>query len=398
MDAINPETTPTRESLAASVADQVQANCNISDAIHAGVFSICGLALRMRDLYKWEKGLPPWKEKAEEDILDWIGRREDVWDDVRDQSYQSIVINGFRSDAFDTGGINRVLETAGLYYGAGYAYSLKPTFFLGRIVQKRRVAGQPVFMLGQELSRDLLTLPAMFQDGVIVLRTESARMYLWDQIQYLKKSGKPYLQYALELCGVTENSQTALRRVLPVLFEAQAETYIHHEVGEITDQVFDREIWREIIADYPHTPVELLVRAVKDLLADTSENGTLQHLVKSRKIVSLALYAAFLDGLGREFFPEFRPAFSRYMESGDMTLVMQAVTTGYENARAMAHDIMQLYKNGKDTKGKEWVADEIGRRYLKTGNTASEAVPAGPSKPIFSRKDAKAQRKSRSDF
>lgn len=365
MDDIKQNAMPPPMIAVEDLADQVQANCDISDAIHAGVFSICGLALRMRDLYKWEKRLPPWKEKAEEDILDWIGRREDVWDDLRASLYQPIEVAGTRYEAFDTTGINRDLESSGLFYGAGYAYSLKPTFFLARITREQKIDGQRVLLLGEELARDLLTLPAMSRDGVIVLRTEAARMHLWDQIQYLKKSGKPYLQYALELCGVTENNQTALRRILPVLFDAQVETYIRHEVGEMTDRVFDRDTWREIIADYPHTPVELLVRAVKDLLADTSENGTLHYLVKSGRTLSLALYAAFLDGLGRELFPEFRPAFSRYMESGDMTPVLQAATTGHQNARAMAHDIMQLYRGGKDTKGKTWVANEISRRYLE---------------------------------
>ncbi len=366
----NPASWPVIE--AKDLASQVQANCNISDATHAGVFSICGLALRMRDLYKWEKRLPPWKEKAAEDILDWIGRREDTWDDVRESLYQPITVGGTPYDAYDTDGINRALPSTGLFYGAGYAYSLKPTFVLAEINREQTVGGQRVLHLGRELARDLLTLPAMSKDGVIVLRTDAARMYLWDQIQYLKKSGKPYLEYALAQCGVTENSQDELRKVLPRLFAAQVETYIHHEVGEMTDPVFDRETWQEIIADYPHTPVELIVRAVKDFLADTSENGTLPYLIKTGKTVSLALYAAFLDGLGRELFPEFRAAFSQYMESGDMAPVEQAVTAGYDNARVMARDIMELYRSGKDTKDKAWVAEEIGRRYLKNGHASKE--------------------------
>ncbi|MCP3953493.1 MAG: hypothetical protein GY697_14940, partial [Desulfobacterales bacterium] len=166
--------------------------------------------------------------------------------------------------------------------------------------------------------------------------------------------------YALQQCGVKGNSPEALRRILPELFAAQVETYIHHEVGEMTDRVFDRETWQAMIADFPHTPVELLVRAVKDLLADTSANGTLHHLIESGQIISLALYAAFLDGLGRELFPEFRPAFSQYLENGDMGPVVQAVATGYSNARHMAVDIIHLYRSDKDTKGKAWVAEEIG--------------------------------------
>jgi hypothetical protein len=43
-----------------SFTRQVLRNCDISDADHAGFYSICGLALRLRDLYKWENQLPPW--------------------------------------------------------------------------------------------------------------------------------------------------------------------------------------------------------------------------------------------------------------------------------------------------------------------------------------------------
>ena len=365
METLNPAVTTPAKDLSISIAKQVQANCNISDATHAGVFSICGLALRMRDLYKWEKRLPPWQEQAQEDILDWIGRREETWDDVRDRSYRPIELLGNDYDAFDTAGINQGLASAGLYYGAGYAYSLKPTFYLARIDKEQNVAGQRVIWLGEELARDLLTLPAMSRDGIIVLRTEAARMYLWDQIQYLKKSGKPYLAYALAQIGGTDQDQASLRRVLPDLFAAQAETYIRHEVGEARDDVFDRETWRQIIADYPHTPVELLVRAVKDMLADTAETGTLPYLIAKGRVVSLALYAAFLDGLGRELFPEFRAAFSRYMETGDMATVAQTVTAGHQNARRMVADIVALYREGRNGKGKAWAASEIQRRFLK---------------------------------
>ena len=41
------------------VARQILDNCEISDAQHAGLYSTCGLALRLRDLYKWEHRLNP---------------------------------------------------------------------------------------------------------------------------------------------------------------------------------------------------------------------------------------------------------------------------------------------------------------------------------------------------
>lgn len=344
------------------LAGQVMDNCNISDATHAGVFSICGLALRMRDLYKWDKKLPPWKEDASEEILDWIGRREDAWEGMTGLSYGPITISGTSYDPFDTEHINRILKPFGLFYGAGYAYSLKPTFFLARITEERKIAGQRILYLRHEMARDLMTLPAMNQDSVIVLRMDAAEMVLWDQVQYLNKSGKPFLNYVLDQMGNTENNQESLRSALPILLDAQVETYIRHEVGEITDKVFDRKIWRKIIADFPHTPVELLARAVKDLLADTSLTGALAYLVDTKNKISLGLYAAFLDGLRRKLFPEFRAAFSRFTEKEDWGLIEDAIAAGNINARETAADIIKIYGAGK---GKKRAAEEIEKRYLK---------------------------------
>ena len=62
-----------------TVVNQVVHNCNISDARYAGYYSVCGLALRLRDLYKWEKGLDPWVEDEPSKVLEWIGEREDLF-------------------------------------------------------------------------------------------------------------------------------------------------------------------------------------------------------------------------------------------------------------------------------------------------------------------------------
>ena len=62
------------------ISRQVLHNCDISDAYHAGMFSICGLALRLRDLYKWEKGLPAWEESDSAKVLEWIEAKENKWE------------------------------------------------------------------------------------------------------------------------------------------------------------------------------------------------------------------------------------------------------------------------------------------------------------------------------
>ena len=348
----------------ANLTRQVLENCEISDARHAGLYSICGLALRLRDLYKWEMGLPPWEEKDSSEILEWIEAREQRWEKCADCEYEKISIGDRTYEPFDTGGINAVVAPHGLLYGAGYARGLKPTFFLARIEGKETVEGMRVYSLGRELARDLLTLPAFLQDGCILLRQEAAKMYLWDQMFYINKSAKPALRFALKNCGLQEPYGKVLQQNLAKVLAAQRENYIYHEIGEMRDAVFDRGLWREIIAAFPHTPVEFLVRAVKDLLADTNAHGTLQHIIRNRNAASLGLYVAFFDGLAKEVFPELRPAFNVFSESHDWQVVEEAMSAGYHTAKAHAQEIMHIYRTAKQKNNKKWAQHEIEKRLL----------------------------------
>ncbi|MGD8724266.1 MAG: hypothetical protein PVG00_10070, partial [Desulfobacterales bacterium] len=98
---------------------QIVYNCDISDAQHAGLYSTCGLALRLRDLYKWEHRLNPWEEKDTSEILDWIGEKEALWEKLADAKHTNITIQGKVYDLYDTSAINTILEARGLFYGAG---------------------------------------------------------------------------------------------------------------------------------------------------------------------------------------------------------------------------------------------------------------------------------------
>jgi len=45
-----------------TLIEEVRLNCDIASAGQAGHFSLCGLLMRLRQLYKWEHGLAPWVE------------------------------------------------------------------------------------------------------------------------------------------------------------------------------------------------------------------------------------------------------------------------------------------------------------------------------------------------
>jgi hypothetical protein len=344
---------------------QVLDNCIISDAKYAGFYSVCGLVLRLRDLYKWEKGLAPWIEEEPSRVLEWIGNREDLWEKLADNDLCALAIDGRTYDPFDTQGINEAIEPLGLFYGAGYVHSLKPTFFLARLEAKRTIHGCWVYILGRELARDLLTLPALTQDSAVVIRREAGEHFLWNQMLYLKKSGQPALRYALQAHGLADLHPKTLQASLSRILAGEMGAYIHHELGELYDCGFKHAIWRELIAAFPHTPIELLARALKDLLADTNERGTLPYIIRERKKASLGFYVAFLDGLRKALFPEMLGAFYQFMEKEDWRAIGGAVSTCQTRAMGYAQTISDIFETAKKRGEMEWAESQIDSSLLK---------------------------------
>lgn len=325
---------------------QVRRNSDISDARHAGLYSICGLAMRLRDLYKWEHRLPPWEEGDASHVLDWIGDKETLWETLLDAEYVPLSLNGQRTDPFSTQAINAKLRKQHLFFGAGYAHSLKPTFLLAKIDKSEKVKGHTVWQLGRELARDLLTLPAFSQDRQIVLRKEAGRMYLWDQMAYINKSGRWPLEYAVRACGLPDCSSQTLQRNLDSIWKIQKRLYIRHEVGELEERVFDPERWRQMLADYPHTPIELLIRSLKDQLADTGPNGALSDLIHHRNKAGLGLYIAFGGAFARRLSHPLICAFDAFTHDANWRQIEDAAHRVRETAMRYTRRVLEIYGAG----------------------------------------------------
>jgi hypothetical protein len=323
---------------------QVRHNCDVSDARHAGIYSICGLAMRLRDLYKWEHGVPPWEEHEAAQVLDWIGERETLWESLADRPFGPVTIDNDEFDAFDSRAINAVLEPHGLFYGAGYAHSLKPTFFLANVEQRLTHRSRTVWRLGQELARDLLTLPAFTQDDQVVLRTEAARMFVWDQIAYLPNSSRAALAFALAACcNLSDLDQKGIRLHLDAIVKVQQSTYIRHELSELDEPVFDRATWRQMLADFPHTAVELLIRTLKDVLADTGRHGTIVHISAQRDPAALGFYMAFSSGWVPLLFGDLKTSFDTFMQNGDWNEIDRAALAVHRKAAAYTRQVLSIY-------------------------------------------------------
>ena len=347
-----------------NLIEQIRHNCSISDSRYAGSYSVCGLALRLRDLYKWEKGLEPWIEEDSSVVLEWIGKKEEEWDNLEDQEFAGIALAGKTYDPFDVEGLNAVLVSRGLFYGAGYVQGLKPSFLLADLEETRGLHGFQVYVLGREHARDLLTVPALSQNNTILLRKESARIFLWNLIFFLKKSSREALRFGLESYGIEDHHPKALKDNFATICEDEMEAYLYHELGELKDTAFDREVWRGIVAAFPHSLIEFFARAVKDLLADTNEYGKLRYIIREQKTASLALHVAFLDGLRKELFPEIGDAFREFKETRNWAPIEEARRSGYGAARAQAEAVTEIYRTGKEKDDMIWAAREIERTVL----------------------------------
>lgn len=346
----------------APITKRIQENCNISDAKHAGLFSLCGLLLRLRDLFKWEKGLYPWEEPEPADLMSWVDVREELWETLTESEFQSIEVDGAVFDPFDAAAINRILTPRGMIYGAGYAVGMKPSFFLGELEETRRVGKLQVNIVGGELARDIFISPVMRQGDSIFARRSAMLFVLWDQLAEMRPSAQDALSYAMAQYGLDAQAMRRAPKVLgpelkPVAL-AELETWIHHEVGEFLEEGFLGEVWHEIVASYSNSPIEIYARVVKDLLADTHPQGLLGHIVQHRIRSSLGFYVAGARPFTRLLFPEMRDAFRRFLPVEDWSIIEEARMRGQDNGKRWARTLVDLHRLG-ERHGVPWARERI---------------------------------------
>jgi hypothetical protein len=309
------------------IIKDIQHNCNISDARDHGIYSMCTMVLKLRNLYKWEHGVEPWHEPEPADLLDWIEAKENYWKTIAEESYRPLGFNGKKYPPINHKDINSLLDDKQLIYGAGYGRSMKAVFFLAERIEKRTAADCPVLILGKEKAKEMASPFAMVQDGLIYIRKESLRYFLWDQVQELRSSQRSAFRHALQIYGLLNNGQLDQERFkdrLDTVVEEEMNLFIYHEVGELLQTTLDSATQQVIIARFPGSIIELVCRSIKDILADTHPEGPLAYMVREQRESTLSFYIGFLDGLRKELFPEIFCAWERFLETKDWQHIERA--------------------------------------------------------------------------
>jgi hypothetical protein len=341
---------------------QIQGNCDVSDAGHGGLYSLCSLLLRLRDLYKWENGLPPWREPEPADLLEWVDARERLWDGILSNGFVNLTIGNQSFDPFDVEAINTRLQTSGLVYGAGYAAGMKPSFFLAESVRSVQSGDLKIDVVDRELARDLFITPAMRQGNQIFARRSAMLFLIWDQILEMRPSARKALEYALAQYNLRlesvrrspEETAIDLRRIS----DSELEAFVYHEVGEASENVFRDHLWHEIVSTYSNSPIEIYARVIKDVLADTHSEGLLGHIIRHRLRSSLGFYISFMRSFSRLLLPRLLDAFDHFRRNESWTEIEEVRDSAYCDTREKAVALVDFHKNGRE-RGVEWARVQI---------------------------------------
>lgn len=328
-----------------SIIKDIEHNCNISDARDHGIYTMCTMVLKLRNLYKWENDLEPWQEPVTSDLLDWIETKENYWETIAEEPYRQLKVNGVTLSPDDSPNINAYFSNQQMVYGAGYGRSMKAVFFLAEKIEQRTVAGLPVLILGKERAKEMASPFAMAQDGVIFIRKESLRFFLWDYTQELRSSCRSSMRHALQLHGLLRDgqlNQQKFKDTLDKIVEAELDLFIYHEVGEVLETTLDSSTLQTIVSRFPGSVYELVSRSIKDILADTHPGGLLAHLISEELETSLSFYVGFLDGLRKELFPEIIVAHQKFQDDRDWQGIEQARRICRENFLQYAEKVKKI--------------------------------------------------------
>jgi hypothetical protein len=344
----------------------VRWNCRLASAGGAYHYSLCGLLLRLRQLYKWEHGLQPWQEPDPDAVLAWVAEQERIWDSLEDAPWQSLTWGGDTFEPQDVEGVNRLLLPLGLAYGAGLSRGLQPTFFLGKLAEARQQEELTILILGPELARDLDGTPALCQGNLIYARKEAMAFYLWDRLADPVQQNNEFLKIALAGHGLQFKgllrAPEAHQEQFQDLLAAELEAAIHHEIGEAREPSL-RQALPAVLVSYPQTRVEHWARGLKDALAEVNEWGRLSYLIATRNLSSLALMLAWRPGLYPLLMPELEPACRRVAVHGDWQALEEARVQVLSRLRRTAAGLTELMA-AKEAAAAPTTLKEIEQQYL----------------------------------
>ncbi|MBX3636176.1 MAG: hypothetical protein KF683_12470 [Rubrivivax sp.] len=330
----------------AALARAVQTNCHIADARHAADLSLCTFLLQMRELYRWEQGLPLGAPLPREAVGAWLAAREREWAGLEERDFVALPSPGGSGevDAFEADALAPALAARGLAYGAALAGRDRPGFFLAELEQVHEHAdGVTVQVCGRELARGLFAPPAALVGHTIVLRRESFARWMWEKFEAfgLRRADGAF-KAVVDAYGLEADFHAALPRLL----DEQGPTLVLHEIGEWRVAQRLEPAWAAMRLALADRRTDLQVAALRDLLADLET--TLPTLLDRQDAVALHFWFSTFDGLRAALFPSLAAAYASWQRSGRDRVLRDAVARGLAHFEPLAQAVLALHAQRGD--------------------------------------------------
>jgi hypothetical protein len=321
----------------------VQRNCHISDARHAGDYTLCIYLLKMREYFRWEKRYAFKDNLPEDDVGDWLTQRENFWQTIEDEPFTDLPVDGACYDPFDNEAVNAALNSYGLVYSGGLGNKCTPHFFLGKLGHRERQSDFTVLVAENEYARDLTAPPAMALGDTIFIRRESLRRMIWEKIEEWQWNK---LENAMGRAIQSFNLDDNIEATLDDLTDTLIESVLLHEKGEVLAGKRLGPEWEQMLVGLPRSKTEIMIRAVRDHLADSLT--TLPGLLGYGKDAALHFYFANLPNMHKNLAPALMQAYESWIIAGKRGVIEELVPVSEAHWAALANEMLDIYRKYPD--------------------------------------------------
>jgi len=325
----------------------VQHNCDISDARHAGKYSMCTFLLKMREYYRWQQGIPLSQGMGKDSVGKWLVEHETYWEDLYSDAYKPLEFEVQSLGAFDTPGINQQLSNQDIVYSAGRGVFSKPHFFIGHLINYIHQDDVDIYICGDEYARDLVAPPAMLCNNQIFIRQQSIRRFIWEKIEenrWRKLKDSPVIRSAREHgFDLTSQSITThqFERLLDNMMSIESQSALQHELGEVAAGRRLPTEWNEMLIGLSGSQAEFIARAVRDHLADAIT--TLPWLLQEECSPALHFYFANYAGLRKALFPQALNAYNTFISQKSRSALEDTCAKMVDHWQQEATNLVEIF-------------------------------------------------------
>ena len=321
------------------IIDTVQHNCHIADARHAGDYTLCVYLLKMREMYRWEQGIDFKTMLTTDDVGEWLTQREGVWDEVEKADYKPLTINGQQYKPFANDLINTLLDEKKLVYNAGLGIRCRPHFFIAELDDIIQHDDYTIYISGKEFARDMAAPAAMAQENNIFIRRESLRRVIWEILDDARVSGLDNpLTRAMSFYDFESDAENALT----AMTETEMPYVIQHEIGEVLAGKIVGEVWNEMLDTLAKTHAEIMLRAIRDHLADSMTS--LPELLRVDDPASIHFYFGNMTAMRKYLAPGLVRAYQDWHETGKLDQLELYVSNANRHWTTLSEQVIGHYQ------------------------------------------------------